>query len=42
MNKEKDGEFTEKELAILKKGEQQIRKGKVVSWRDVKRTKVLK
>ena len=32
--------FTDKELEILHKGEQQIRKGESVWWRDVKRTKV--
>ncbi len=31
---------TEKELAILLKGEKQIRRGDFVWWRDVKRTKV--
>jgi len=33
--------LTDKELAILRRGEQQIRKGETVWWRDVKRTKVL-
>ena len=32
--------LTQKELAILLKGEKQIRKGDIVWWRDVKRTKV--
>ncbi|MBI2850525.1 MAG: hypothetical protein HYX80_05715 [Chloroflexi bacterium] len=32
--------LTEKELAILRRGEQQIRQGESVWWRDVKRTKV--
>ena len=32
--------FTDKDLAILHRGEQQIRKGETVWWRDVKRTKV--
>ncbi len=33
-------ELTDKELAILHRGEQQISKGDFVWWRDVKRTKV--
>ena len=32
--------LTDKELAILRRGERQIRKGDLVWWRDVKRTKV--
>ncbi len=38
--KDQDEQFTEKELAILRRGEQQIRKGDIVWWRDVKRTEV--
>ncbi|MBM2832635.1 MAG: hypothetical protein HW414_1687 [Dehalococcoidia bacterium] len=33
-------ELTNKELAILRRGERQIRKGEFVWWRDVKRTEV--
>jgi hypothetical protein len=33
-------DFTDKELAILHKGEKQIRDGEFVWWRDVKRTDV--
>ena len=33
-------ELTDKELAILRKGEKQIREGDFVWWRDVKRTDV--
>lgn len=33
-------ELTDKELAILRRGEQQIRKGDFVWWRDVKRTDI--
>ena len=32
--------LTEKELAILQKGEKQVREGEVVWWRDVKRSDV--
>ncbi len=32
--------ITDKELAILRKGERQIREGDFVWWRDVKRTDV--
>lgn len=38
--KDQEEEFTDKELAILHRGEQQIREGDFVWWRDVKRTKV--
>ena len=38
--KDRNEEFTEKEFAMLKLGEEQTRKGDVVAWRDVKRTKV--
>ena len=38
--KDQDEQFTDKELAILHRGEQQIRKGDFVWWRDVKRTEV--
>lgn len=37
--KDQGDELTDKELAILRKGEQQIRDGDLVWWRDVKRTK---
>jgi hypothetical protein len=40
--REQKDELTEKELAILRRGEQQIREGDFVWWRDVKRTLVLK
>jgi hypothetical protein len=33
-------ELTETELAILNRGEQQIKKGDFVWWRDVKRTMI--
>lgn len=36
--REQREEFTDKELAILDKGEKQIREGDFVWWRDVKRT----
>jgi len=36
--KDQPEELTDKELAILRRGEQQIRKGDFVWWRDVKRT----
>lgn len=38
--REQGDEITEKELAILRKGERQIRDGDFVWWRDVKRTRV--
>ena len=38
--KDQDEQFTGRELAILHRGEQQIRKGDFIWWRDVKRTKV--
>ena len=38
--KDREDEFTDKELAILHRGERQIREGEFVWWRDVKRTKV--
>ena len=38
--KDQDGQFTDKEMAILRRGEQQIRNGDIVWWRDVKRTEV--
>ena len=38
--REQKDELTEKELAILCRGEQQIRQGDFVWWRDVKRTDV--
>ncbi|MDP2719794.1 MAG: hypothetical protein Q8P44_08225 [Dehalococcoidia bacterium] len=38
--REQEEQLTEKELAILHKGERQIRNGEFVWWRDVKRTKV--
>ncbi len=38
--REQKEELTDKELAILKRGEQQVRKGDFVWWHDVKRTNV--
>jgi hypothetical protein len=38
--REQKEELTDKELAILRRGERQIREGDFVWWRDVKRTKV--
>jgi hypothetical protein len=38
--REQKEELTDKELAILQRGEQQIRNGDFVWWRDVKRTNV--
>lgn len=38
--REQKDELTDKELAILRRGEQQIREGDFVWWRDVKRTDV--
>ena len=38
--KDQGEELTDKELAILRKGEEQIRDGDLVWWRDVKRTDV--
>ena len=38
--REQKDEFTDKELAILRRGEEQIRDGDFVWWRDVKRTNV--
>jgi hypothetical protein len=37
---EQKEELTDKELAILNKGKEQVTKGDFVWWRDVKRTKV--
>jgi hypothetical protein len=36
--REQKDELSEKELAILQRGEKQIRDGEFVWWRDVKRT----
>ena len=36
--REQKEELTDKELAILNRGERQIREGDFVWWRDVKRT----
>ena len=36
--REQREELNEKELAILRRGEKQIREGDFVWWRDVKRT----
>lgn len=36
--REQRNEFSTKELAILRRGEKQIREGDFVWWRDVKRT----
>jgi hypothetical protein len=38
--KDRGEELTDKELALLSKGEQQIREGEFVWWRDVKRSDV--
>lgn len=38
--REQKEELTEKELAILRRGERQISQGDFVWWRDVKRTNV--
>jgi mRNA-degrading endonuclease RelE of RelBE toxin-antitoxin system len=38
--REQKEELTDKELAILQRGEQRIREGDFVWWRDVKRTDV--
>jgi hypothetical protein len=38
--REQKEELTEAELAILRKGEQQVRNGDFVRWRDVKRTNI--
>jgi uncharacterized membrane protein YgaE (UPF0421/DUF939 family) len=38
--REQNEDLTEKELAVLFRGEQQIRKGEFVWWRDVKWTRV--
>mgnify|MGYP001586762034 CR=1 FL=1 len=37
---DQEEQLTEKEIAILHRGERQIQKGDFVWWRDVKRTKV--
>ncbi len=38
--REQKEELTDKEMAILRRGEKQIRKGDFVWWQDVKRTNV--
>ncbi len=38
--REQKEELTDKELAILQRGEQQARNGDFVWWRDVKRTSI--
>ena len=38
--REQKEQLTDKELAILRRGEKQIRKGDFVWWRDVKRSDV--
>jgi hypothetical protein len=38
--KEQKEELSEKEMALLLKGQQQIREGDFVLWRDIKRTHV--
>ncbi len=38
--REQKEELTDKELALLRRGEKQIRQGDFVWWRDVKRTSV--
>ena len=37
---EQKEELTEKEIAILQRGEQQVNNGDFVWWRDVKRTNI--
>ena len=38
--REQKEELTDKELAMLHRGEQQVRNGDFVWWRDVKRTHI--
>lgn len=38
--REQKEELTDKEIAILQRGEQQVRSGDFVWWRDVKRTNI--
>jgi hypothetical protein len=38
--REQKEELTDKEIAILQRGEQQIHSGDFVWWRDVKRTNI--
>ena len=38
--REQKEELTEKEIAILQRGEQQVNNGDFVWWRDVKRTNI--
>ncbi len=38
--REQKEELTDKELAILQRGEQQVHNGDFVWWRDVKRTDI--
>jgi len=38
--RDQEDQFTDKELAILRRGERQVRKGDIVWWRDVKRSEV--
>ncbi|MBI2957819.1 MAG: hypothetical protein HYY32_03150 [Chloroflexi bacterium] len=38
--REQRDELTEKELAMLRRGERQIRNGDFVWWRDIRRTHV--
>jgi hypothetical protein len=38
--REQKEELTEKELAILQRGEKQVNNGDFVWWRDVKRTNI--
>lgn len=38
--RDQEEQLTEKEIAILHRGERQIRKGDFVWWRGVKRTRV--
>jgi hypothetical protein len=38
--REQQEELTEAELALLRKGEKQVRNGDFIWWRDVKRTDI--
>ncbi len=38
--RDQEEQFSDEELAILRRGERQVRKGDVVWWRDVRRTKL--
>lgn len=38
--RDQEGQFTDEELAVLRRGERQVRSGDVVWWRDVKGTAI--